>query len=330
MYNLKNCIFKYLSIPQIIITFNEYRKFNTKIIIKINFIILIYISYIIIITKLKNSRIKICICTVGKNENRYIKEYVEYYKNYGVDKIFLYDNNNINGEKFENIIKDYITQNFVEIKNWRGIKSPQMMIYNDCYNKNYNKYEWLIFNDIDEFIYLKNYNNIKKFLNEPRFKNCENIQLNWLLLTDNNLIYYVNKSLLERFIEKDPYAYKRNISRHSNGKSLLRGHIPNIKISNFHCISDQLKICDGFGRINNKIHLDDKYYYFKHFYCKSTEEFIEKKKKGDVYKGTILGKIQKYFSYNIITYKKINYIEKELGINLTYYKKKITNNTIIK
>ena len=106
---------------------------------------------------------KICICTVGKEENKYIKEFIQFYKAYGIDKIYLYDNNNINGEYFENIITDYINNGFVEIKNWRGKKSPQMMIYYDCYRKYFNKFEWLIFNDIDEYLYLKNYKNIKVF-----------------------------------------------------------------------------------------------------------------------------------------------------------------------
>ena len=105
-------------------------------------------------------KIKICICTIGKQENKYIKEYIEYYKNYGIDKIFLYDNNNINGEYFDDIIIEYINQDFVEIKNWRGIKSPQMRIYYDCYNKNLDRFDWLIFNDIDEYLYLKNYNKL--------------------------------------------------------------------------------------------------------------------------------------------------------------------------
>ena len=30
---------------------------------------------------------KVCICVIGKEENRYIKEYVEHYKKLGVDKI---------------------------------------------------------------------------------------------------------------------------------------------------------------------------------------------------------------------------------------------------
>ena len=304
------------------------KLYNKKLIILINITILIYISYIIF--KLKKINIKVCICTIGKKENKYIREYIDYYKNYGIDKIFLYDNNNLDGEKFEEVINEYITQNFVEIKNWRGINKPQMMIYNDCFTKNYNKFEWLFFNDIDEYIYLRNYNNIKKFLNKPRFKKCENIQLNWLLHTDNNLIHYLNKSLLERFVEKDPFAEKRNLNKHSNGKSILKGHIPNIKITNFHCISDQLKTCNGFWKIRNNIQKDYKYYYINHYFSKSTEEFIDKLKKGDVYKGTILDKISRYFSYNEITLKKINYIEKELKLNLNYYRKKITQNKIKK
>ena len=305
---------------KIFINYNIFLNHNIKK-ISLKLIIIVYLIFIILISNLK--KLKICICTIAKNENRYIKEYVDYYKKYGVDKIYLYDNNNLNGERFEEVIKEYIDQNYVEINNWRGIKSPQMMFYNDCYNQNYDKYDWLIFNDIDEYIYLNNFNNIKHFLNEPRFEKCENIQLNWLLFTDNNLIYYTNKSLLERFTEIDPLVKTRHINKHSNGKSILRGHISNIKITNFHCISDKLRTCDGFGRQKYYIQKDYKYYYFKHFFCKSTEEFIEKLRKGDVYKGTNIVKIKKYFSFNKVTYKKIFYIEKEIGVNLKNYKLKL-------
>jgi hypothetical protein len=271
----------------------------------------------------KLKQLKICICTCGKQENRYIKEYIEYYKKYGIDKIILYDNNNLNDENFEDIIKKYINENFVEIKNWRGIKSPQMKIYNDCYKNNYKKYEWLIFNDIDEYLYLKTYKNIKEFLNKEKFKNCENIQLNWLLYTDNNLIHYQNKPLKIRFTEKDPYINKRKITKFSNGKSILRGHIPNINITNFHCISNDLKTCDGFGIERKFLKPDYKYFYFKHYYCKSTEEFIDKLIKGDIYETKNKDKIKFYFSYNKITKEKLNYIEKRIGENLKYYKYKL-------
>ena len=62
-----------------------------------------------------NNYIRVCVCTLGKNENKYIKEFVQHYENYGVDKIFLYDNNDIDGEIFENVINDYYEKGFIDI-----------------------------------------------------------------------------------------------------------------------------------------------------------------------------------------------------------------------
>lgn len=54
---------------------------------------------------LKNKEIKnigACLYIIGKNENE-AKEFVEYYKNYSIDKIFIYNNYDLEGEKFESI-----------------------------------------------------------------------------------------------------------------------------------------------------------------------------------------------------------------------------------
>ena len=60
----------------------------------------------------KDNKIKVCLCILGKNEKRYAREFVEYYKKLDVDKIFIYDNNDILGEKFEYMLGDYfIIQN---------------------------------------------------------------------------------------------------------------------------------------------------------------------------------------------------------------------------
>ena len=100
------------------------------------------------------NNIKLGICTLGKNENKYIKEFITHYKELGVDKIFLHDNNDIGfkNESFEDVISDYIKDDFVEIINYRGKRAPQFKIYTECYKKNNKFYDWLIFFDIDEFI----------------------------------------------------------------------------------------------------------------------------------------------------------------------------------
>ena len=97
--------------------------------------------------------INICICTIGKLENLYVREYISHYKKYGVDKIFIQDNNDINGERFENVIYNDIKNGFVEIINFRGILKAQIKAYQHCLNINYKKFDWLIFYDMDEFIY---------------------------------------------------------------------------------------------------------------------------------------------------------------------------------
>ena len=268
---------------------------------------------------------KICLCTIGKDENKYIREFVEFYKNKDVDKIFLYDNNDLNGEHFEDIIDDYIKEGFVDIINYRGIKAPQLQSYNDCYNKNNASHDWLIYYDIDEYIYLKDFNSIKTFVFNERFKHCERIQLNWVIHTDNDLLYYDNRTLKERFPEKESEARKSKVGGKHFVKSIIRGHKNKLKkkIHSSHILSNSLVNCDGFGHRQKRNSIitekpDYEYYYIDHYYSKSTEEFIQKIQKTNVrwVNPDIMEKIEIYFSFNRITKEKIDYIENYTKLNL--------------
>ncbi len=174
-------------------------KFNLILILNLKVLLLFLFIFFIIINFIFHKQIKVCVCTIGKNENKYAKEFVEYYKNYGVDNIFLYDNNENEGEIFDEVLHNDINNGFVKIINFRGLIGAQIKEYQHCYKENYKKYDWLIFFDMDEFIFLKNYKNIKKFLKKKIFNKCQRIQLNWIFHTDNNLLYYDNRPLAERF-----------------------------------------------------------------------------------------------------------------------------------
>ena len=114
---------------------------------------------------------------MGKNENKYAIEFIEHYKNYKINKIFIFDNNDINGEMFENVLSDYIKNEFVKIINYRGKMHPQLDVLRECYKINYKAYNWIIMYDMDEFINLKNIKNIKIFLNDEKFMYCKIICL---------------------------------------------------------------------------------------------------------------------------------------------------------
>ena len=299
-----------------------------------SFFIFIFFLILIINIILKNQELKntkICLCTTGKKENLYVREYVEHYKKYGVDKIFIYDNNEQNGEKFEDMIQDYINNGLVEIINCRGLISPQANAYKDCQEKNYMKYDWLIFYDMDEYIYLKNYKNIKNFLNSKKFNKCQRIQLNWIFHTDNNLIYYDNRTLAKRFPEREQKARGKKKGGVQGIKSILRGHIK-IRVYDVHILNRNLTSCDGFGKIkqiqNIETNVSDfKYYYIDHYYSKSTQEFINKLMRGSAVHGfDIIHKLMRidvYFGINKITLNKINYIEKETKLNLSKFRNQI-------
>ena len=83
--------------------------------------------------------------------NRYINEFVNHYQKLGYDHIYIYDNNNKNDERMDQI---YFNSNFVTIIDYRGYnnKDSQYKAYYNCY-KNYNKKgDWLSFFDFDEFL----------------------------------------------------------------------------------------------------------------------------------------------------------------------------------
>ena len=238
--------------------------------------------------------------------------------------IFLYDNNDINGEIFDDVISEYIKSNFVEIINYRGRNKIQLIAMNDCYEKNNKDYNWLLFYDMDEFIFLKNIKSIKNFLNKRRLYNCQIIQLNWIQHTDNNYLHYENRSLSERFNKRG-----KKIKDLFDIKSILRGNM-STNITSVHFLNPNLECCDGFGKkkiINNYTdkYPDYKNYYIDHYYSKSTEEFINKINRGSVAYGNKKRAdiIKFYFEINNITQQKIDYFEKEIKINLSYLRNNI-------
>lgn len=177
---------------------------------------------------------------MGKNENLYAREFVEYYHLLGFDKIIIFDNNDINEENFEDVLKDYIDTKFVEIFDIRGILSVQIPVLNYCYKKFQNLFDWIAFIDFDEYLYINDSYNINEYLYNKRFQKCQSILFNWVIYGDNNLDKYENKTLNIRF-------------NHSNiilptVKSMVRGGFNNLLIPSSHIVGININyFCDSNG-----------------------------------------------------------------------------------
>ena len=223
---------------------------------------------------------KVALCTIGRMENLYAVEFVEYYKSIGFDKIFIYDNNFGNEEHFEDVLQPYIDDGFVEITNYRNKMVCQLQAYTECYNKHKDEYDWIAFFDFDEFMCVTDGSNVKEYLSDNVFNGFNTIRLNWMNYGDNGLVKYDNRPVQERFTKPADYDIKMTYSFPENNhtKSIIRGGINDFKWrENTHTPGMRLKSCDCNG-----VQCEDSAFkpynydrcYIKHYYTKTIDEWL--------------------------------------------------------
>ena len=270
---------------------------------------------------------KVCLCAIAKKENLYIKFFIEHYKNLGYDHIFLYDNNDVNDEKIEDVIKNYIDDSFVTLVDFRGYRgpknSPQMEAFYDCYDKNNKNYNWISFFDIDEYLVLRPEGiKIQQFLNNERYKNCPIVKFNWLVFNDNDQIEYENKTFIERFTTKTKW-----LNSAKTIKSIIRGNLSLINATKSyspHNVYLGIKSCtsSGLPAEEGAFHSppDYKYGELRH-YTRTMSEFVNKLKRGiatssfELSNLTLRESFNHFFDHNIKTEEKVKIFNKAFNTN---------------
>ena len=257
----------------------------------------------------KSNKMKVALCTMGRNEILYINEFVSFHLKLGVDTLYIYDDNIEEKEKFINAItpNDSVVIEYTKDYDIKDLGQA----FTHCYNKHKDDYDWIIMTDMDEYLIIKNNQTLKEYLSDKVFDKCDSIKIHWKMSSDNNLLHYENKSLFERFKGITGLVYYQ----HSPLKA------------------DRNVSCDNTGRLLNytKINIQSvRPYntdraYILHFYFKSTEEYINKFKRGykDWPQSKLDGWILNYFKQNKITIEKIEMLEKAFNITLEKYRKKL-------
>ena len=110
------------------------------------------------------TRYKLSICAVFKNEERYLKEWIEYHLLAGVDHFYLYNNGST--DRFSGVLRPYIRAGIVTFVQWPDNLGPlnenNMFMWslstlvsayeNALKFKALNKTQWMVFLDVDEFL----------------------------------------------------------------------------------------------------------------------------------------------------------------------------------
>ena len=260
---------------------------------------------------------KTCIISVVRQENLYIKEWVDYHLGLGFDNIIICDNNDLDGERVSDVITDkrVIIQNYID---YEGVQRPA---YTRTFLKYKRQYDWFLFLDVDEFVVLdeKYHNNIKEFLSDPIFSSAEVIRLCWKIYTSNTDLDIIdgNYNVFNRF--KDIH-----ISKEENFvKSFIKGSIKyeggEIKGHGYYDKNLIAVSSDGFRCDNScfKLHTPDDIpiytnAWINHYPTKTIGEYIRQK----YFRGGPNANLRRYsnlsyfFRYNDKTPEKVEYGEK--------------------
>ena len=226
---------------------------------------------------------KVAVCAIGRLENQYAREFVEWYKKLGFDKVFIYDNNYGQEEHFELVLGDHLQSGFVEITNFRDKEVCQLEAYNDCYARHKDEYEWILFVDFDEFLTIKGEKDIHLFM--KKYDKYECVLFNWMIMNDNGQVYNTHRPLMERFTTPMDYDRKGgyDFPEDNHVKAMVRGGLDKVEYTtNPHIPSTPLKCCNSKGEQCDQAPwqpYDFSKAYIKHFQYKTAEEWITKKYK---------------------------------------------------
>ena len=215
-----------------------------------------------------------------------------------------------------------------------GSSINQAKFYGIMYENYKDKCEWLTFFDFDEYLVIHNEKGenilLKEYLSNPIFDKCEAIEFNWLIYGDNELVYYDNRTSIERFTTPN-----YNIDDNRFAKSIIRGNLTKqvfIPNQSFHRPSKEIKLCNSLGEITNSPsflrHPIYKFAYIKHFITRTAEEYAEKIKRGypGNQSGIIENKIDFFFQINNFTEEKLKVFENKFNISFEkYHSKKSLN-----
>ena len=269
----------------------------------------------------------IVICAIAKLENNYLYEWAEYHLEIGFSHIFLFDNNDTEGERIQDVFNKTPIADSITVLDVRGQKCKQLEVYNRCYNEF--DFDWCAFIDIDEFISFSPQSGITSIEQLiSRHESHDAIVLNWLCYGDCGNLTYENRPVLNRFLTPiDPLDFVASrvdgTPENYHIKTIIRkgvdvdweeDHIP---FCNPHIPSRLTDIVTAAGYEVKNLpwhRFDYSIAYIRHYITMSLEEYARKSRRGAADTNSqVRYKITRYFRYNKITIPKIRLVHSITG-----------------
>lgn len=210
----------------------------------------------------------VVICAIIKQEHAYLQEWVDYHIKLGVGHFYLYDND----EEQPHSLPEKYREKVTFIPHHGPVQ--QMICYNYFIFDYRGKHEWAAFIDVDEFIVLKQHDNIKDFLGDYPHVNA--LALNWVLFGSSGLECKDERGVLQRFVmrQRGVNPHVKVICRLSQTIAMPMCHTVRLR-------RGETRDCKG-NIVHNEFNPlgDDSIACLNHYFTKSKQEFHEKCARG--------------------------------------------------
>ena len=257
---------------------------------------------------------KIALVAIGRQENKYAREWVEHHLRVGFHHIFIADNNHDGEEHFEDVLGDFVTKGNVTILNYRDKVAYQRQAYAEIYSKYQKDYDWMAFFDFDEFLDIRR-GTLQELLSISPFMPA--VLINWECYGDNGLVRYDDRPCWERFSKPLPHPLHVQYKSHAENdhvKSIVRGGLGDICFKhNPHVIGDMspFRPYDPNDRA-----------VLRHYITKTAEEWLWRSKRGSgartlaMWRETYAGR---FFKYNERTKDKETMMKPKRTVAIVHY-----------
>lgn len=212
-----------------------------------------------------------------KDEDIYIEEWLNYHRKIGFQHFYIYDNNSSN--PIQTIINNTNDITFIE---WKDSETDRhKRAFRHCLKNYKNAAHWIACIDIDEFIVLKEANNINIFLND--YDEHGGLSINQLIFGSSGHIETPTGNVLDNYTHRAHHSF----NPHEVVKTIVNTKYVNedvftreLGLHNF-AYNDNYSVNGNFEKIIGYRHTP---HYTKiqlnHYFIKSEEEMLKKIKKG--------------------------------------------------
>lgn len=215
------------------------------------------------------------ICSIAKNEGPYVKEWLDWHINKGVEKFYFYDNESTDNTR--EVLEPYIRSGVVDYKYWPG-RCQQLPAYDDCMENHRFDSRWIAVIDLDEFIIPVRDGSIPAFL--KTMEDFSVVELNWMCYGSGGQKEKTPGSVMERF----KYHAKPDYIKNRHVKSIVDPRRVCVMIGCHEAARIRGYAGDSHGRRIRKNFRDREPQYdvihINHYAVKSYEEFLLKKARG--------------------------------------------------